>query len=89
MRRDDIYGRVWNAGEALTRQEALWAGTAWGTEQLNEHDQMGSIEAGKEADLPVIDKNYMAIPVEEIENIKVLLTMVGGKVAYEVQGGVK
>ena len=85
-RKDDIYGRVWNASEALTRQEALWAGTIWGAEQLSEEKEMGNIVVGKEADLVVIDKDYMAIPQDDIEKIKVLLTMVGGKVVYEAAG---
>ncbi len=88
-RKDPIYGRVWNRAEALTRQEALWAATLWGAEQLAEDKDLGSIDAGKEADLLVIDKDYMTAPEEEIENIKVLLTMVGGKVVYEVEGELK
>ena len=53
---------------------------------LAEEKEIGSIEVGKEADLLIIDKDYMTIPVEEIENVKPLLTMVGGKVVYEVSG---
>lgn len=83
------YGRVWNPEEALSRQEALWGVTLWSAEQLGEEKYLGSIEVGKEADLIVLDRDYMTIPADDIKNIKVLLTMVGGRVVYEVEGALK
>jgi predicted amidohydrolase YtcJ len=38
---------------------------------------------GKFADLIVIDKDYLTIPSEEIRSIKVLLTMVGGRIVHQ------
>ena len=46
-----------------------------------EHET-GSLEAGKQADIVVLDKNLFAIPANEIHQTKVLLTLVGGNVAY-------
>jgi predicted amidohydrolase YtcJ len=43
----------------------------------------GSIEAGKLADLIVIDRNLFMIEPTEIGKTEVLLTMVGGKVVYQ------
>ena len=85
-RKDDVYQRVWGAAEALSRQEAIWAGSIWAAEQICEGDELGTIEPGKEADLLVIDKDYMTIPADDFETIQVLLTMVGGKVVHEVGG---
>ena len=70
----------------MTRQEAIWAGSIWAAEQIGEGDQLGTIEPGKEADLLVIDKDYMTIPPDDMEKIQVLLTMVGGKAVHEVSG---
>ncbi len=42
----------------------------------------GSLEAGKLADLAVLSKDYMTVPVEEVHTIESLLTMVGGRVVY-------
>jgi predicted amidohydrolase YtcJ len=37
---------------------------------------------GKLADLAVLDKDYLTVPVDEIGGIVSLLTMVGGRVVY-------
>ena len=48
--------------------------------------QIGSAEVGKLADLIVVDRNFFTIPAEDIANIKVLQTVVGGKIVYESKG---
>ena len=58
-----------------------------GAFQLGEEDKLGSIEPGKLADLIVIDKDYMTVPEDEISTIEVLLTMMGGRVVFEKEGG--
>ena len=42
----------------------------------------GSLEVGKLADLAVLSKDYMTVPIGEVHGIESLLTMVGGKVVY-------
>ena len=42
----------------------------------------GSLTPGKLADLAVLTKDYLSVPVEEIGGISSLLTMVGGRVVY-------
>jgi predicted amidohydrolase YtcJ len=50
---------------------------------LNKHDdRTGSIEAGKLADLVVLDRNLMEIEPTEISETQVLLTMFGGTLVY-------
>jgi len=68
--------------ETPSRGDALrlyTMGSAWFS-----HDEKtrGSLEVGKFADLAVLSKDYMTVPVEEIGSIQSLLTMVGGKIAY-------
>ena len=48
------------------------------------HDETtrGSLEAGKLADLAVLSKDYITIPVDQVGGLESLLTMVGGKVVY-------
>ncbi len=46
-------------------------------------NEIGSLEAGKKADLVVLDKNLFEIPQEEIASTKVLLTLVDGNVVFQ------
>jgi predicted amidohydrolase YtcJ len=54
-------------------------GSAWFS-----HDDVkrGSLEVGKLADLAVLNKDYMTVPIDQVGTIESLLTMVGGKVVY-------
>ena len=83
-RKDEVHGRVWNKDEKLTRQQALWAATLWSADQLAEVDRLGSIEKGKLADLVIIDRDYLTVPEDDIQETKVLLTMVDGRIVWEV-----
>ncbi len=47
-----------------------------------EEKAKGSLEAGKLADLVVVDRDLFKIPSAQLKEAKVLLTMVGGKVVY-------
>lgn len=88
-KKDDIYRRVWNSKEAVTRQQALWMATSWPASQIGEEHKLGTIEPGKYADLLIIDKDYMTIPEDDIHSIKPLVTILEGKIVYEVPGGLK
>jgi predicted amidohydrolase YtcJ len=68
--------------EIPTREEALriyTLGSAW---FAHDDDRRGSLAPGKLADLAVLTKDYMTVPIEEIGEIKSLLTMVGGRIVY-------
>ncbi len=77
-------GRVWGPREKIDRNTALRMMTRWGAEYVMREKEIGSIEPGKLADLVVLDKNPLdpGIPDEELSEIKVLMTVIGGKVAY-------
>jgi hypothetical protein len=55
------------------------AGSAWVS---HDEDVRGSLEAGKFADLAVLSKDYMTVPVDQVGGIESLLTMVGGRIVY-------
>ena len=68
--------------ETPTRAEALrfyTLGSAWFS---HDDGKRGSLEAGKLADLAVLSKDYMTVPVDQIGGIESLLTLVGGKIVY-------
>lgn len=52
--------------------------------ELHQDQETGSLEVGKLADFIVLDRNPLTIPHEEIANTKVLKTVVGGKVVYQM-----
>ena len=51
--------------------------------ELHQERATGSIEVGKLADLIVLDRNFFEIPAQEIAQINVLQTVVGGRVVYQ------
>ncbi len=46
----------------------------------------GSLEVGKFADLIVLDRNPLTIPAEDIANVRVLETVVGGVTVHRSDG---
>jgi predicted amidohydrolase YtcJ len=77
------FGAQVNAGQHLTRQEALRLFTRGNSWFLRMEDKTGSIEPGKLADLAVLNKDYFAVTDHEIKQIRSVMTIVGGKVVYD------
>jgi predicted amidohydrolase YtcJ len=67
----------------LSREAVLRAATIEAAYELHEDDATGSLQAGKFADLIVLDRNPLKISPEEIANVQVLETVVGGRTVYE------
>jgi predicted amidohydrolase YtcJ len=81
--RDTISGGVLGPDQKITRQEALRLSTINNAHLTFEEGIKGSIEPGKLADLVVLSDDILTCPEERIEQMTVLLTMVGGKVVFE------
>lgn len=74
--------------QRLTRLEALRAytlGSAW---LAFDDDDRGSLEAGKLADLAVLDSPYLRVPASQISEIRSVLTLLGGKAVHDPRGWV-
>ena len=78
----DAGGDLLLPGQQIGRKDALRLYTAANAWFNFEEQDMGSIEAGKFADLVILDKAYLEIPEDEIRKMKPLLTMVGGSVVH-------
>ena len=69
-------------GENLTLPEALRANTIGSAIVYGRDDEIGTLEAGKLADVIVLDRNLFTADVEEIKDAEVALTVMDGNVVY-------
>jgi len=68
--------------ETPSRADALrfyTMGSAWVS---HDEGRRGSLEVGKLADLALLSKDYLTVPVEQVGSIESFLTMVDGKIVY-------
>ena len=84
--REDVAGDVSDPAERLSPYQALRAYTINGAYGTFQEDVLGSIEAGKLADLAVLSDDPLTVPVDDIKEISVLMTVAGGRVVYEAGG---
>lgn len=75
-----------NAGQRITRQEAIDIMTRNGAAHMGRLDRGGTIEVGKMADFIIIDRNPLTAPLGEIHKTKVLKTVIAGEEVYSAKG---
>ncbi|MBI4301038.1 MAG: amidohydrolase [Chloroflexi bacterium] len=66
--------------ERVSRYQALWMYTVAGAYTSFAETTQGSITPGKAADLVVLSDDPLTVPKEEIKNIKVEKTIIGGRI---------
>lgn len=71
-----------NETQRLTVEEAIKLYTIWAAALAFEEKEKGTLEIGKYADMVILDKNIFSVKPEDIENIKVLVTIYHGEVVY-------
>jgi predicted amidohydrolase YtcJ len=76
-------GAVLFPEEKITREEALQMHTIWAAQMQFAETERGSIEAGKLADLVVIDRDFLTCPEEEIKLIEPEMVVLDGKVVWQ------
>ena len=75
-------GGVWRPEERLTVEQAVTMYTVTPALLAGASQDLGTLEAGKLADLVVLDRDIFAVPPEEIQILQVEYTMVGGRFSY-------
>ncbi|MEE9136756.1 MAG: amidohydrolase family protein, partial [Gammaproteobacteria bacterium] len=80
-----INGETWGIPEEAVpdRMTLLLMMTRYGAYPLWKENDLGSIEAGKLADIVILNGDYMAGPKEELDKLTSVMTFIGGKVSYE------
>lgn len=68
-----------NALPGLSLRDAIRAVTINGAYQMHQENVTGSLERGKLADLIVLDQNITKVPLDDISDTDVLMTVVGGR----------
>lgn len=81
---DEATKTVVGEGQILTRLEALMAFTVAGAYLTFEEAVKGSIEVGKLADFAVLSRDLLRAPTEELPDIEVVSTVVGGRQVHNV-----
>ncbi len=81
--RETKEGVVINPEQRISREQALKMWTWNNAYLMFAEKDLGSIEAGKRADMVVITKDFLTCPEREIKDIEVLRTIVGGRVVHD------
>jgi predicted amidohydrolase YtcJ len=68
--------------QRISREQAIRLYTINNAYLMFEEKEKGSLEKGKLADLIVLDRDILTCPVDEIRNIQVEQTYLGGKLVY-------
>ena len=76
-------GNLLGQNQALTPAEALAMHTKYAAYVTLEENSKGTLAPGKLADLAVLSHDPLEIATEQIKDIKVLMTLVGGEVVYQ------
>jgi predicted amidohydrolase YtcJ len=72
--------------QKLSREDALRGFTLHAAHGMHAERDLGTIEAGKRADLTVFDRDLRTCSDAELLQAKVLLTVVGGQVVWDGRG---
>jgi predicted amidohydrolase YtcJ len=82
---DDKNPGGWVPEQKIGVEDALRAYTVNGAFASFDEAIKGSIERGKLADLVLLDRDLTVIPPQTIRDVRVLLTIVGGRVVFKAK----
>jgi len=80
--RKDYSGHVWGPNQKIAVDEALRVATINGAYASYEENVKGSISAGKYADFVILERDPHDVDPDQIKNIRVVRTVVGGKTVF-------
>ena len=82
---DGFQGDGWHPEEAVDRMTALKMFTIWPAYASFREDELGTIAAGKRADITVFSGDIMTLPPRQILTVKPLLTIIDGRIVHDAR----
>jgi predicted amidohydrolase YtcJ len=83
-----VYGsQPFGVAESVDIHAALKSYTIWAARQLFLESRIGSLEAGKDADIAIWDRDLYRVPAAELKNLKCEMTLLAGKVVFDASSG--
>jgi predicted amidohydrolase YtcJ len=81
-----VYGKdAFGTAESVDIHAALRSQTRWAAQQMFLEKKIGTIEAGKYADLAVWDRDFYSIPTASIKDAVCEMTLFNGEVVYQAE----
>jgi hypothetical protein len=80
---DDAHPGGWVPEQRIGVEDALRAYTLGGAYASFEEQDKGTLEVGKLADFALLERDLTQVPAEQLRDVKVILTVVGGQVVFE------
>jgi predicted amidohydrolase YtcJ len=80
-------GEIFLPEQRLTRDQALRSYTVNPAFAAFEEDLKGTLSPGKLADITILSRDIMTIPEEEIPDVEVVYTIIGGAVRFSAKTG--
>ena len=78
----ELPGTQWGE-QAISLADAIRIVTINGAAAGKNSHSTGSIEPGKAADFVVLDRNIFEVPIDEVSDVQVVLTVVNGSAVYQ------
>jgi predicted amidohydrolase YtcJ len=83
VRKELTTGEILAPEERLTIREALTLYTRNGAYMGFEEKRKGTLEPGKLADFIIVDRDVLTIPPDQLKDVQILKTFVGGELCYQ------
>ena len=77
------FDEAFGTDESVDVQTALKSYTTWAAHQMFLEDEVGSVEAGKYADLAIWDEDIYAVDTPSLEHLTCRMTVFDGEVVFE------
>jgi len=75
-------GEVLGAQERITLEQAIDLFTVNSARAMGDRSQVGTIERGMLADVIVLDRNPLKVPITDVHDTKVRMTLINGEIVY-------